>query len=278
MLATFVVALVPMSLASPSLSFVILAVLLLAAVGAIDDVRALGAMPRLAVQALAVIILVVALPADLRTMPVLPWWIERALLIVALLWFVNLVNFMDGVDWMTVAEVVPLTAALGLFGLAGALPREAAMVAVALCGAMIGFAPFNRPVARLFLGDVGSLPVGLLIGWMLVLLAGKGHFAAAVLLPLYYLADATITLLRRLANGEPLMEAHRRHFYQRAFDRGFTPYRIITPVLATNLVLIGLASVTLFLPSLTVQVAALFAGAAVVAILLLHFSGKRAFR
>ncbi len=51
---------------------------------------------------------------------------------------------------------------------------------------MLGFAPFNRPVARLFLGDVGSLPIGLLLGWLLLLLAGSGHLAAALLLPLYY--------------------------------------------------------------------------------------------
>ena len=106
----------------------------------------------------------------------------------------------------------------------GALPRDATLVALALCGAMIGFAPFNRPVARLFLGDVGSLPIGLLLGWLLVVLAGSGHFAAALLLPLYYLADATITLLRRLANGEPVWQAHRSHFYQRAMDNGFSVY------------------------------------------------------
>ena len=73
----------------------------------------------------------------------------------------------------------------------GALPAHATVVALALCGALIGFAPFNRPVARIFLGDVGSLPIGLLLGWLLVLLAGSGHLAAAMMLPLYYLADAT---------------------------------------------------------------------------------------
>ena len=167
-------------------------------------------------------------------MPSLPYWLERALLGLAVLWFVNLVNFMDGIDWMTVAEVVPLTAGLVLFGLMGALPRDATVVALALCGAMIGFAPFNRPVARLFLGDVGSLPIGLLLGWLLVLLAGGGHLAAALLLPLYYLADATITLLRRLANGEPVMQAHRSHFYQRAMDGGFSVYQIVGRVFAAE--------------------------------------------
>ena len=121
------------------------------------------------------------------------------MLLIAGLWFVNLVNFMDGIDWMTVAEIVPITAALVAASASSAPSAMASLVALALGGAMLGFAPFNRPVAKLFLGDVGSLPIGLLIGWLLVLLAGNGHLAAALLLPLYYLADATLTLLRRLS-------------------------------------------------------------------------------
>lgn len=184
----------------------------LAMVGATDDIRPLEAAPRLFLQAAAIAVVVATLPAELRIIPVLPWWFERALIFVAVLWFVNLANFMDGIDWMTVAEVVPVTAALSLFGLMGALSADATLISLALCGAMIGFAPFNRPVAKLFLGDVGSLAIGLLLGWLLVLLAFE-HLVAALLLPLYYVADATITLLRRIAMGEPVMQAHRGHFY-----------------------------------------------------------------
>jgi UDP-N-acetylmuramyl pentapeptide phosphotransferase/UDP-N-acetylglucosamine-1-phosphate transferase len=143
-------------------------------------------------QAIAVGIVLASLPVDFRLIPILPVWPERILLLIGGLWFVNLVNFMDGLDWITVAEVIPVTAALALFGFYGQLPPDAALAALALCGAMIGFAPFNRPVAKLFLGDVGSLPIGLLVGWCLLQLAGSGHLAAALLLPLYYLADAKI--------------------------------------------------------------------------------------
>ena len=99
---------------------------------------------------------------------------------------------------------------------------------MALCGAMIGFAFFNRPVAKLFLGDVGSLPIGVLLGWLLLVLARSSGRVAALLLPLYYLADSTITLLRRAANRETVWQAHRSHFYQRATDGGF---RVIDVVL-----------------------------------------------
>ncbi len=137
---------------------------------------------------------------------------------------------------------------------------------------MIGFAPFNRPVAQLFLGDVGSLPIGLLLGWLLVLLAGNGHLAAAALLPLYYVADATITLLRRLVNGENVMQPHRSHFYQRALDNGLTVYQIVGRVFVVNIVLVGLAAATLVNNAPIFQLAMLAAGCAVVAILLWTFS------
>jgi len=243
----------------------------LAGVGAIDDIRPLGIWPRLLLQAVAVIVVLAALPAALRVVPWLPLWVERAIIFVGVLWFVNLVNFMDGIDWITVAETVPLTAALVLFAAMGALPRDAGLVAVALCGAMVGFAPFNRPVARVFLGDVGSLPVGLLLGWMLVLLAGGGHLAAAALLPLYYLADATVTLLRRLANGEAVTQAHRSHFYQRATDK-FTVMQVVGQVFALNLVLAALALATLLAPSLLVHAAALLTGGVLVAAVLYRFA------
>ena len=259
-----------------ALWLVLTATVVIAVVGAIDDVRTIAALPRLFLQAAAIAIVIVALPGELRLVPACPYWLERALLGAALLWFVNLVNFMDGVDWMTVAEVVPVTAGLVLFGIIGALPRDATVAALALGGAMIGFAPFNRPVARLFLGDVGSLPTGLLLGWLLVMLAGAGHLAAALLLPLYYLADATITLLRRLANGEPVLHAHRTHFYQRATNNGFSVGQIIGRVFVLNVALIALAATTLLTASFVVHAAALIAGCVLVGALLYRFATAKA--
>jgi UDP-N-acetylmuramyl pentapeptide phosphotransferase/UDP-N-acetylglucosamine-1-phosphate transferase len=273
--ATFAL-LAPHVFAAPArVAWVFAATVALAMVGAVDDIRPLGALTRLVLQGIAAVVALAALPAELRALPMLPWWIERALLFAGLLWFVNLVNFMDGIDWMTVAEAVPVSAALALFGLAGALPADATAIAVVLCGALVGFAPFNRPVARLFLGDVGSLPLGLLLGYLLILLAA-GHPAAALLLPLYYLADATITLLRRAARGEPLMQAHRSHFYQHALHSGgLSVMRIVTCVFALNVALAALAAATLFTDSRAVQIGAVAAGAVLVGLLLAAFARRK---
>src|SRR5215470_3308358 len=198
---------------------------------------------------------ITALPNELQILPQVPWSIERAGLLLAMVWFVNLVNFMDGIDWMTVAEFVPVTGAIVLLGLAGAVEPLPALVAAALIGAMIGFAPFNRPMAQVFLGDVGSLPLGLLLGWLLLQLAAMGHLAAAFILPLYYLADATITLASRMVRGEAFWQAHRTHFYQRATDCGLTVREIVTRVFLANLALAALALVTVVADNIVVSLA-----------------------
>ena len=259
-----------------ALSGLTLAGVILAITGAVDDMRGLGPAPRLVIQALAVGLAIATLPADLHIVPLLPRALEWALLLVGGVWFVNLVNFMDGIDWMTVAETVPITAGVVVLGLTGALPLTAVLVALALLGATIGFAPFNRPVARLFLGDVGSLPIGLMLGWILLILASRGHVAAALLLPLYYLADATITLARRLVRREAVWQAHRTHFYQRATDGGFSVTEIVVRVFVLNLALATLALVSAIEPDLRVDLATLALGGALVAWLLGTFArGKR---
>jgi UDP-N-acetylmuramyl pentapeptide phosphotransferase/UDP-N-acetylglucosamine-1-phosphate transferase len=247
-------------------------VLLIAAVGVLADKHPVDIAPRLVLQTFAVATVLFALPPGLRLLPVLPWWCERMALIIGGLWFVNLVNFMDGLDWMTVAEVVPITAALAAIGFRGVLLWQDIVLSLALCGAMIGFAFFNRPVAKLFLGDVGSLPIGLLLGWLLLQLAGGGARTAAILLPLYYLADSTITLIRRAALGEPIWQAHRTHFYQRATERGFKVTSVVLRVFITNVILAALALATVIARSPAMDVAALAAGTVMVALLLFIFS------
>jgi UDP-N-acetylmuramyl pentapeptide phosphotransferase/UDP-N-acetylglucosamine-1-phosphate transferase len=266
----------PAASAPASLLALLAAVIVIAAVGAADDIRPIGVAPRFFLQAFSVALVIFALPNDLRVAPFMPVVVERLLLTMGGLWFVNLVNFMDGLDWMTVAEVVPITAALSMFGAAGFLPATPTIISLALCGAMVGFAYFNRPVAKLFLGDVGSLPIGLLLGWLLVALAGRGALTAAILLPLYYLADATLTLVRRLVKGEKIWQAHRSHFYQRATERGFRVTQVVAHVFMVNVALAALACVTLAAPGPLNDAAALGGGAALVGWLLLAFARGKA--
>ncbi len=130
------------------LPIVCIAMLLIACVGVLADIHPANFIPRLLLQTLAVAAVIFVMPPQLRVLPVVPLPLERAALVVGGLWFVNLVNFMDGLDWMMVAETVPISSALAVIGWLGMLPPAALVLSLALCGAMIGFAFFNRPVAR----------------------------------------------------------------------------------------------------------------------------------
>ncbi|WP_314955259.1 glycosyltransferase family 4 protein [Bradyrhizobium cosmicum] len=253
----------------------VIATIVIALVGFADDIVSLPVPVRLVLQAACVGAVVFTAPETSRIVPALPLALERGFILLAGIWFVNLVNFMDGLDLMTVAEVVPVTAALLLLGWLGELSWPAALIATTLCGAMLGFAPFNKPVAKVFLGDVGSLPIGLLLGWCLLELAWHGQPAAALLLPAYYLTDSTITLFRRVARREQFWSAHRSHFYQRATDNGFTVPRVTGEVLALNIVLAVLAIVTVRAGSMAATLLALIAGAIAIGLVLRRFSRRQ---
>src|SRR3981189_1874317 len=274
--ATLIAAGAVMAFAGPSATkipaIVFGATLFIAAVGLADDVHSIPVLPRLLLQAASVAAIVFTAPESLRIVDALPLWIERGLVLLAGLWFVNLVNFMDGLDLMTAAEAVPISGAMILLGVFNQFSPFAAVPAAALFGAMIGFSPFTRPVAKVFLGDVGSLPIGLLLGWCLLQLALQEQLTAALLFPLYYLADATITLLRRMLTREPFWAAHRTHFYQRATDNGFSVPEVVGQVFALNIFLAALAMASIFTTSMLLRGLALAGGAAAVGCLLLRFS------
>jgi UDP-N-acetylmuramyl pentapeptide phosphotransferase/UDP-N-acetylglucosamine-1-phosphate transferase len=196
---------------------VLAALVALALVSWRDDVAALPAGVRLAVHALAAATAIAALPADaLVFQGALPWALDRAIALLALVWLINLTNFMDGIDGIAGAEVAAVTFGYAVVALAMGAVTVLSGLALAVTGAALGFLVWNWAPARIFMGDVGSVPLGFLSGVLMLDLAARGALAAALVLPLYFVADATITLLRRIAAGERPWEAHRSHFYQRA--------------------------------------------------------------
>lgn len=219
--------------------------LVLMAVSWLDDRRSLPPLPRLLAQALVVAVSLAALgDRGLAFQGALPLWADRVLCGLGWLWFINLYNFMDGIDGITGAETAALGVGLALLGTlrpeaAGLIPGAAVVAAAGL-----GFLVWNWQPARIFLGDAGSIPLGFMLGYMLLEAAMAGYLAAALILPAYYLADASITLLWRLRDGERIWQAHRRHFYQRAVRGGKSHAAVVLALCAANVLLIGCALAT----------------------------------
>jgi UDP-N-acetylmuramyl pentapeptide phosphotransferase/UDP-N-acetylglucosamine-1-phosphate transferase len=216
----------------------------LAVVSWFDDLKGLPVGLRLGVQALAVGIGLAAMAGSGEVFQgLLPPVLDRLVAALLWLWFVNLFNFMDGIDGLSGVETISLGLGLVLVGWLVGSPEASIALPALLAAATLGFLVWNWAPAKLFLGDVGSVPLGYLLGWLLLSAAMHGEWAAAAILPLYYLADATITLLKRAARGARVWRAHREHFYQRAVRGGASHGRVATQVLLCNAALVALSGV-----------------------------------
>ena len=211
----------------------------LAVVSWVDDVRGLSVGLRLVAQGATVAIGLSALP---HAYHFAAGWPALAGIGLLWMWWINLFNFMDGIDGIAGSEAAAIGVGLFVFATAGIGTDPAlALLAAAVVGAALGFLLWNWSPARIFLGDVGSAPLGYLLGFLLLDVALRGYWRIALILPLYFLADATITLARRLLRGERIWQAHRQHFYQQAVRSGVDHAAVVKRVIAADLVLIGCA-------------------------------------
>lgn len=208
----------------------------------IDDRHTLPSAPRFLGQFVVVGGALALLPAGaLVFQGWLPPLADRAVAAIAWVWFVNVFNFMDGIDGITGIEAGSLGGGVALVVAATGTATGLAPFALALGAAAVGFLVWNWHPAKLFLGDVGSVPLGFLLGGLLLQLALAGQLAAALILPAYYVADATLTIGLRIVRGEPFLRPHRQHFYQRAVQAGKRHDQVALVVLAGNLLLIACA-------------------------------------
>ena len=244
----------------------------LALVSWADDLRPLSPGMRLLAQAVAVALGTAALPTGAVFQGWLPPALDVAAAALVWVWFVNLFNFMDGIDGIAGSEAAAIGVGLMLVALLGiGADRGIAALGATVAAAAAGFLVWNWAPARIFMGDVGSVPLGYLLGFLLLAAAAAGAWKLAVILPLYFLADATITLLRRLLRGARVWQAHREHFYQRAVQAGLSHDAVVGRVIAADLLLIACAGAA----ENGAGVAALGLAAAIVAGLLAALSRPR---
>lgn len=247
----------------------------LALVSWADDVNGISPAVRFPVHVVAALAIVFALPDSARVFGgVLPVVADRAVTALALVWFINLTNFMDGIDGISGIETIAVATGYVIVRsmLAGASVDPLVGLMSAVAGAALGFLVWNRHPARIFLGDVGAVPLGFIMGVAMIDLACRGHLAPALILPLYYVADASITLMKRLLRGATPWQAHREHAYQRAALAAGSHTPVVLRILVCNVVLVGAAVLALDHPAL----GALIAIAAVATLLLnLEASARR---
>lgn len=220
---------------------VIMAAALLAAVSLADDIKGLPVHWRLSVQLIAVLFALSGL--HVRLFPgLMPELIEWGIIIAGWIWFINLTNFMDGIDGITSMQTISVMVGICLLvSVEPTLPAWLAASAGIIAAATLGFYWFNRMPAKLFMGDVGSVTLGFLTFFLLLGLAAHSAFIPALILPAYYVSDATVTLARRLVRGEKVWQAHSEHAYQQAVRKGLSHSQVVCRISGLNMLLIILS-------------------------------------
>ena len=204
----------------------------LAAVSFIDDLKSIRVAIRLGCHFLAAVVVLIMLgissvttgfsPGVGMLVPVLAAGVLGCLWVVG---YTNAFNFMDGINGLAAgqAAITGLGMALLTALAVGGFNLSPVLLSLAIAGAALGFLPYNFPRARMFMGDVGSAPLGFTLGVLVIWLAKDGGFWLLIPLAMLhanFVLDTGITLLRRIARGEQWHKAHREHFYQRLVRSG----------------------------------------------------------
>jgi UDP-GlcNAc:undecaprenyl-phosphate/decaprenyl-phosphate GlcNAc-1-phosphate transferase len=204
----------PVAWAQPALLVPLGLALLL---GLADDVADVSPRVRLAGEVAIGAAAAVALPGR-------PSLVDAATTVLVVVALLNAVNLLDGLDGLATS-----VAALGALGFSAVLVGDPRLTAMALAGALLGFLVWNRPPARIYLGDAGSYLVGTGLALLLALTAtgdrGVATTAGALLFVAVPVADTTVAIVRRRRAGRPLFQGDRGHIYDQLVDRGWSSGR-----------------------------------------------------
>ena len=252
---------------------IVASTLVVAAVGFVDDRQGLSAGVRFLFQTIAVapaVYLLGSLPElEIGNLHLELGIVGPFICTVGVLWFLNLFNFMDGIDGIAGCQAVFMTIATTLIGWYGGLASEVLAIPLTIAAASAGFLYWNWAPAKIFMGDVGSGYLGALLALMGLYFINSGYISVwvSVILGSLFICDATVTLAVRAFRGERWYAAHRTHVYQHLAKRWGSHSRAASLYLSVNvLVVLPLAWWATYSPRLAPVIAfALFAALAVAA-------------
>lgn len=207
--------------------------------GLADDVADLSPRLRLVGEVLIGVAAAAALPGTLSL-------VGAAATVVVVVALLNAVNLLDGLDGLAAS-----VGAVGAAGFAAVLAGSDRSIALAVVGALVGFLVWNRPPARIYLGDAGSYLVGTVLALLLAITAAQpgdlAVSAGALLFVGVPVADTTVAVVRRWRAGHPLLQGDRGHVYDQLVDRGWSAPRVTVACAAAQaaLVAVGVAAGTL---------------------------------
>lgn len=229
---------------SSSLFYALLSGAILAITGIIDDIWSISPKIRLLAQVFAASVALFFLgglqKVDLGFYVIESIWILTPLAFIAIIWFINLFNFLDGIDGYLGSEVFFITIFTGIYFMNG--------YALATAAVTLGFLFMNWPKAKIFMGDVGSTLLGFNIAVLALYFQNEeiSSLLIWVMLSSLFWFDATLTLFRRYRNRENLLQAHRKHAYQRIVQAGFSHQKTLLYSFLINIFILFLVVLSIY--------------------------------
>lgn len=241
-----------LDLIESNLYFALISGILLAIVSLIDDVLSLSPYIRLLTQILTALISLWFLKGITEVtfagLSIDSKFILYPIVLIGIVWFINLFNFLDGIDGYASLEAIVVAIAIYLF--------TGSIINLILICSITGFLIWNWPKARIFMGDIGSTQLGFILVTLGIYFHNSSQLSIIhwIMLSSLFWFDATLTLFRRWKNREKLSVAHRKHAYQRAVQSGFSHLKTILFSVGINIVIIGLVIIVRKQPELLIPV------------------------
>lgn len=235
---------------------ILIGVLLIVAIGILDDIKQLKATLKLAVQIVAATVVVchgvqitaISVPTFIASGGILPLkWLSVPITILWIVGVTNAVNLIDGLDGLAVGISSIATFSIFFIAILAGEPTVA-LVSAALAGSCLGFLPYNFNPAKIFMGDTGSTFLGFILSVICIQGLFKGYAIISFIIPFLILGlpifDTSVAIIRRIHNKKPIMGADRGHLHHKLIDMGFSQKQTVA-ILYVIAVLLGLSSVVL---------------------------------
>ncbi len=220
---------------------ILLISLILGLIFFIEDIRQIRRSIRFFTQILCAVLGAIACK-DAVVIFEIPYILNFILVVIGWVWFMNLYNFMDGIDGITASNTLFFLFAIILIvaNIAGGTALELKWVCVWIIPAFLAFLLLNWHPSRIIIGDSGSIAFGFILGYIFLELSSLVGLVIPIILCSYYLLDSGITIASRLLKKEDITTPHSKHFFQIAVRGGLKPNQICYTIMCANIANFGL--------------------------------------
>ncbi len=170
-------------------------------------------------------------------------------LVMIWVWIINMFNFMDGMDGITSVQISSLSILTNFLAILGLIEEIFIYFSLILLTISFAFYSVNKPPSKIFLGDVGSIPLGFIVGFIVIYnMITFNLILPFLIIMFYYLQDSIATIILRFLKKENLLQAHTSHFFQKMLRKGFSHDYVLKKIIYLHSILLILAILSCYYP------------------------------